>query len=201
MDRLEIEDQINETMMRAKRMFGSLVLSMIGSPNDIDDVLQDAHFAAYRFADQFDPKKAKMLTWLKTIVINKAKDFSRRKKTRDKFIRLNSDVAMHRMNRLSRRETEAEVIDSLSAKHFDRRDHDEAIDRLDEQEFTEWDINWSMRACNQSDALLLELAYVHEVPIKYLSWRFDIPIGTVKSRLFRAKEVFRRQYAEISKVA
>jgi RNA polymerase sigma-70 factor (ECF subfamily) len=64
----------------APRMI-AIARSIVGTRQDAEDVVQDAFLRAYRARDRFKPD-AKPQTWLKRIVINRAIDVRRRKKTR-----------------------------------------------------------------------------------------------------------------------
>ena len=53
----------------------------IGQSDDAYDILQDCFVSAWLSLDRYDPKRA-FLPWLRTIALNKCRDFARRQKVR-----------------------------------------------------------------------------------------------------------------------
>jgi len=61
--------------------FFAFVRRYIGQRDDAHDVLQDAFLAAWLALNRYDPSRP-FLPWLRTIALNKCRDFGRRQKVR-----------------------------------------------------------------------------------------------------------------------
>ncbi len=66
---------------RHKGAFFAFVRRYIGQRDDAHDVLQDAFLAAWLALNRYDPSRP-FLPWLRTIALNKCRDFGRRQKVR-----------------------------------------------------------------------------------------------------------------------
>lgn len=77
--RLGDEAAFGAIMRRHKGPLYRLILRHIGSPEDAYDVLQQTFVAAWSALGRFDPDRP-LAPWLRTIAINKSRDFGRRQK-------------------------------------------------------------------------------------------------------------------------
>ena len=77
----------DELVSRHKEPLFRLARSYIGNSDDAYDVVQEAFVAAWLALSRFDPKRD-FATWLRTIALNKCRDFSRRQAVRRRFLSL-----------------------------------------------------------------------------------------------------------------
>ena len=64
---------------RHKRRFYKILRRILESPNDVEDVLQQAHLRALQHIGQFEGRSS-VLTWLTRVVINEAYTHLRRRR-------------------------------------------------------------------------------------------------------------------------
>ncbi len=139
--------------------------SLIGNPDDAEDVLQEALVTAYRALDKFRGESG-IYTWLYRIVVNKCRDYLRSKRTRkedsiEQFEPILSD------ERLS-----VEKNHELSAES-----------------------NYLIEKINQLDKKyrqILILRYYDNCSYQEIADIVSVNIGTVKSRLFKSRELLKR---------
>ncbi|MBI2193542.1 MAG: RNA polymerase sigma factor [Planctomycetes bacterium] len=78
---LESENFFHELVLRYERPIYVLAYSMLRSPHDAEEVVQDAFLAVYKNARVFNPRLP-FTSWLYTIASNLAKNVLRRRKRR-----------------------------------------------------------------------------------------------------------------------
>lgn len=131
---------------------------------DLEDLLADAYFEAWRCAARFDPQRGSAVTWLLTIVRSRALDQLRHRAARPQG---SDDVADERADEA------ADPIDALWRRQSGRRLH-EALAALDARE------RW-----------VLGLAYFRDRSHSEIASVTGLPLGTVKSLLARAQAKLR----------
>lgn len=155
-----------------KRMF-NIAYRMIGNYEEACDIVQDAFLSAYRSIKSFKGK-AKFSTWLYTIVMNLSKN--RLKQLRTQLHREKFSVDDPTNNGKIRGELASSgpsALESLERRDVQRKVQ-ECINSLDE-EFRE----------------VLILRDIQGFSYDEINNLLEIPEGTVKSRLFRAREAMR----------
>ena len=145
-----------------------MLLKMVNNPSDAEDLTIEAFGKAFKNIAQYTPNYV-FSTWLFKIATNNCIDFIRKKK----------------LNNIS--------LDQ-SAHHEDSVPMTIPTDTLDPEE----------NLINQQKVLLLrsivsklkpryrkliELRYFHEYSYDEISEKLELPIGTVKAQLFRAREL------------
>jgi RNA polymerase sigma factor (sigma-70 family) len=145
-----------------------MLLKMVNNPSDAEDLTIEAFGKAFKNISQYTPNYA-FSTWLFKIATNNCIDFIRKKK----------------LNNIS--------LDQ-STHHEDSVPMTIPTDTLDPEE----------NLINQQKVLLLrsivsklkpryrkliELRYFHEYSYEEISEKLELPIGTVKAQLFRAREL------------
>ena len=120
-----------------------------------EDAVQEGFLAAWRSAPRFVPERAKASTWLLTLVHRRAVDLVRREERR------RTDVLDERA------EAAAGSSDEAVWLRYERERVQGALARLPDQ---------------QREAL--ELAYYGGFTQSELAERLDVPLGTIKSRMF-----------------
>jgi RNA polymerase sigma-70 factor (ECF subfamily) len=140
-------------------------LSMVSNPDDAQDILQEAYLSAFRAFPKFRGESG-IYTWLYRIVINKAKDH------------------------LGKRKTKKENLINHQEIHF----QDERINYQKNIELDD-DSNFLCGIISTMDPIyrdILVRRYFDELSYQEIGEVCGINIGTVKSRLFKAKEILKK---------
>jgi RNA polymerase sigma-70 factor (ECF subfamily) len=138
--------------------------SMMKNEDDAEDVVQDALISGYKSIGNFRADSG-VYTWLYRIVINKSKDLLAKNKNRGE-------------KPLS--ETEYLVLD-------ERLGYEKKLELNDES-------NYLIKKVNSLDEVykeVIELRYFEEMSYSEIASVLSCNIGTVKSRLFKAKELLK----------
>jgi len=140
---------------------------------DIEDVLAEAYFQAWRDAASFDARRGSPVTWLLTIARSRALDLLRHRKASPEVAAGNEQAAI-----------EAAVLDApgpvdlLASVQANTRLH-HALNQLSAQE------RW-----------VLGLAYYREMTHREVSDATGLPLGSVKSLILRAQAKLRAALAD-----
>ena len=146
-----------------QRIYATL-LGMLGSPQDAEDVTQEIFITAFRKLDQFE-RRSSFYTWLYRIAFNAAIDLQRRKKrAKNQFVGSNN-VDLTQTADLHAESAVSVVIAKETVTQVQL-----ALSRLDEE--------------RRNIIVLRDLQGVDYAEIASM---LDIPIGTVRSRLHRAR--------------
>jgi len=147
-----------------------MLLKMTNNPSDADDLTIEAFGKAFKKINQYTPEYA-FSTWLFKIASNNCIDFIRRKK-KTVFSMNNDFNDMHKSNNIVDRipsltlDPEEKIIKKQKIKMM--RD---VVERLKPHYRT-----------------LIELRYFKEYSYEEIANELDLPLGTVKAKLFRARE-------------
>jgi RNA polymerase sigma-70 factor (ECF subfamily) len=142
------------------------------SAADVDDVVADAYFQAWRELRHYDPARGSPVTWLLTIVRSRALDLLRRQRASPEVA--GEDDAMPDM-------ADAQVrgpLDLLACVQAETRLH-RALATLSAQE------RW-----------VLGLAYYRELTHREVCEATGLPLGTVKSLILRAQAKLRQMLGD-----
>jgi len=146
-----------------------MLLKMTNSPEDAEDLTVEAFGKAFKNLHQYTPDFA-FSTWLFRIASNNCIDYMRKQKRR--MISLNmpnhSDDRKEMVDQLpsSTLNPEEEIIKDQKVKLMR-----EVVERL-----------------KPHYKKLIELRYFREMSYEEIATELDLPIGTVKAQLFRARE-------------
>ncbi|TGM99821.1 RNA polymerase sigma factor [Leptospira dzoumogneensis] len=136
-------------------------VSMVKDGDDAEDIVQDALISGYRSIRNFRAESG-VYTWLYRIVVNKSKDLlAKRKRAREN----------------SMDDSEFQVTD-------DRVSFEKKVELSDES-------NYLINKINELEDIykeVIELRYFEEMSYSQIAEILGTNIGTVKSRLFKAKE-------------
>lgn len=147
-----------------------MLLKMVNNPMDAEDLTIEAFGKAFKKIDQYTPNFA-FSTWLFKIATNNCIDFIRKK--RGTTISLDQSV---------------DGDDSLSPSALIQSDTpDPEVSLIIKQKIRLMhDIVSKLKPRYKS---LIELHYFKEYSYEEISIQLDLPIGTVKAQLFRAREL------------
>jgi len=145
-------------------------LRLTRSPADADDLVQDAFLKAYRFYDRFEPG-TNLRAWLLRILTNTFINKYRRN-TRERKV-LDGDDA----------EPVGDGVMSRAAMRALTEPEDDAMRSLVTQE-----IQKALDELSEEHRLMIVLADIEELSYKEIADIVGCPIGTVMSRLHRARK-------------
>ena len=155
-----------------------LVMRYVRNPAEAEDIAQEAFIKAYRALPQFRGDSA-FYTWLYRIAINTAKNavVSRDRSPIDFDLDLqNSDESYDMQGRLK----DSETPEALTLTEEIRSTVNSAIDALPEDLRT-----------------AIVLRELEGLSYEEIAATMDCPVGTVRSRIFRAREAIDRRLREV----
>ncbi|MCE9633233.1 MAG: RNA polymerase sigma factor RpoE [Methylophilales bacterium] len=170
-ERVQRGDQRAFTLLVEKyqRKLGRLLGRMIRDQAEVEDVVQEAFIKAYRALPNFRGDSA-FYTWLYRIGINTAK---------------NHLVAMGRRPRLS---NEVEIEDAENFEDANElRTQDTPETELMGKQIAQT-VNNAMEALPEELKTAITLREIEGLSYEEIAGLMDCPIGTVRSRIFRARE-------------
>lgn len=151
----------------------ALVSRYVGDWSEAQDVAQDAFIRAYRAIGSFRGD-AQFYTWLHRIAINTAKNHLQAMKRRPPNADIDVGDADHFDAALQMRDTDTPERELL------RNEVEQAVMR-------------SVNALPRELRLAITLREVDGLSYDEIAQRLDCPIGTVRSRIFRAREAIDRE--------
>lgn len=158
-----------ELMERYRDSIFFMLLKMVNSKDDADDLTIEAFGKAFKKLEQYTPNYA-FSTWLFKIASNNCIDFIRKKKKNtfsiNRAIEGNDGSEME----LDIKSDELDPEEVLMKEQKIEMMHN-VVDKLKPRYKT-----------------LVELRYFKELSYEEIATELDIPIGTVKAQLFRARE-------------
>ncbi|MGF1467498.1 MAG: sigma-70 family RNA polymerase sigma factor [Sandaracinaceae bacterium] len=172
--RQEFED---EALKHLDPMYAA-ALRLTRSPSDADDLVQDAFVKAYRFYDRFEPgtnMKAWLLRILHNTFINKY-----RRSTRERKVLEGRDAEPVGDGVMSRAAMRA-LTDPISEAH---------------RRLVSAEIQTALEALPEDYRIMILLADVEELSYKEIAAILGCPIGTVMSRLHRARKRLQKRLVD-----
>ncbi|MDR2010276.1 MAG: sigma-70 family RNA polymerase sigma factor [Bacteroidales bacterium] len=152
-----------------------LMLKKTGNTKDAEDLTMETFAKAFNNLEQYTPVYA-FSTWLYKIAINHSIDFARKKKVRK--VSYNSNVDFN--------DPEGLQISSNTLSPEDQ------IIKAEKKEL----IKDLVKKLKPRYAKLIELRYYNELSYEEISQELQLPMGSVKAQLFRAKELLTPLFAE-----
>ena len=147
-----------------------MLLKMVNSPVDAEDLTIEAFGKAFKNIDQYTPNFA-FSTWLFKIATNNCIDFIRKKRAShvslDQTMDGEDSLSPSSLIQSDTPDPELTIINKQKIKHMRN-----VVSRLKPRYRT-----------------LVELRYFKEYSYDEIAVELDIPIGTVKAQLFRAREL------------
>ena len=162
------EHAYSELMSRYRDAIYYMLLKMVNSPVDAEDLTIEAFGKAFKNLDQYTPNFA-FSTWLFKIASNNCIDFIRKQKTT--LISLDQDD--------HGRENISHTIQSDGPDPEENMIKDQKAVIM--REFVD--------QLKPRYKRLIELRYFREFSYEEIASELELPLGTVKAQLFRAKEL------------
>lgn len=149
-----------------------------------EDVTQDTFIKLYKRAHQYNPEDAEFITWLYTIAKN------------DSFVEL------RRRKRKNKREISLDIVTSGDYDYDNRHEaigdgdltnNAEKDKRSETINNTVTDAIQTLSKKNLEFSTAVILRDIQELPYEIISQIQDVPLGTVKSRIHRAREFIKKE--------
>jgi RNA polymerase sigma-70 factor (ECF subfamily) len=152
-----------------QRKLGRLLSRMVRDPAEVEDVTQEAFIKAYRALPSFRGDSA-FYTWLYRIAINTAKNY---------------------LVALGRRAPTSTEFDNEDAENFEEaealRDSATPESEMHGKQIAET-VNRAMEALPEDLRTAITLREIDGLSYEEIATLMNCPIGTVRSRIFRARE-------------
>jgi RNA polymerase sigma-70 factor (ECF subfamily) len=146
----------------------ALVRRMIRNPDDVQDIVQDSFVKAFRALPSFNHQFA-FSTWLYKIASNTCIDFLRKRRL--------DTISIHKPIPTSDGEIEFEI-------HDDSYVPDKPMDKEERRVLLREAIN----DLPEKYKRVIVLRHDEELEYEEIARRLELPLGTVKAHLFRARE-------------
>jgi RNA polymerase sigma factor (sigma-70 family) len=157
-----------ELMGRYRDSIYYMLLKMVNNTSDAEDLMIEAFGKAFKSIDQYTPSFA-FSTWLFKIATNNCIDFIRKRRTSTISIDQTSDD----------QETQSITIQSDTLDPEEHMINDQKVRLMR-------DVVSKLKPRYKT---LVELRYFNEYSYEEISAKLELPIGTVKAQLFRAREL------------
>ncbi len=176
-------DLFGELVRRYKDRIVHFLYRYVGDRSTAEDLGQEAFIRVFRNILEFDPA-SKFSTWLYTIATNLAKDEFKRR-------------ARHPAKSLDWKSTEASdtTRDLPGAQADERIEPDIYLQRRELRD----QINQALSRLKDEDREVLVLREIQHMAYEDISMILNVPIGTVKSRISRARSAFTAVWLELSR--
>lgn len=145
-----------------------MLLKMVNNTSDAEDLMIEAFGKAFKNIDQYTPSFA-FSTWLFKIATNNCIDYIRKRRT--------STISIDQT--IDNQETQSITIQSDTPDPEEHMINDQKIKLLR-------DVVSNLKPRYKT---LVELRYFNEYSYEEISEELNLPIGTVKAQLYRAREL------------
>ena len=171
-------DAFDELVSRYQRYVFNLVYQHLGDNSDIEDVAQEVFLRIYKFIRKYRGN-ASLESWIYKIVLNYCRTYARRRSTLSRFFITTGPA---------RRDEERsyEILDTLPDLSYDPA-------KTIEQRRIVQDILNAVHALPVIYRDILIMREVNELSYEEVSEILGISIGTVKSRISRARDLVRQK--------
>ncbi|MFA7668590.1 MAG: RNA polymerase sigma factor RpoE [Burkholderiaceae bacterium] len=165
-------------VLKYQRKIMRLLSRMIRDPSEIEDVTQEAFIKAYRALPQFRGDSA-FYTWLYRIAINTARNWQAAR---------------------SRRPVTSSLVETADGETFDEIDNLTDISTpesvLASRQIAET-VNAAMQSLPEDLRTAILLREIEGMSYEDIAQSMGCPIGTVRSRIFRAREAIASQLKSV----
>lgn len=147
----------------------AVTFHVLKNKQEAEDLVHDVFIEAWQKAGAYDPKKGSVRNWL--------------------LLRARSR-SIDRIRKLARVETREHIEETELQGSEVKPDqtHVDSLQRLDHQQ-----AHMAINSLSPEHALLIRASYFEDLTYREISKKYDIPEGTVKSRMLAAFKVLRKQ--------
>ena len=170
---LRKQDDFNEEIIPHLDALYNFGLRLTSDPNDAEDLVQDTIVKAYRFFDSYE-KGTNAKAWLFRILKNSYINNYRKKSKKPQEVDYDEVASFYESIRAERTET-SDMEDKMFRELIDD-DISNALDQIPE------DFRTVVLLCDVEDFTYEEIANM-----------LDVPIGTIRSRLHRGRNLLKAQ--------
>lgn len=171
---LEDQEQYLHLMRRYEARLLRYLKGLTGlGQDDLEDILQEAFISAYRNLNGFDQGR-KFSSWIYRITRNAAISELRRRQARHRHL-----------------------VPDLVEEALERIASDEDISQEHDRRLESKLVRAALQQLPDKHREILVLFYLEQLDYEEIATVLRLPVGTVSSRLSRAKAVFRKQYPVI----
>lgn len=165
------QQAFSDLLNRYKDAIYYMLLKMVSNPSDAEDLTIEAFGKAFRNIDQYAPNYA-FSTWLFKIASNNCIDFIRKKRSSPASIDQVTDST-------------EDVTTSIQSGGLDPEENliKDQKNKL---------LHSIVLQLKPRYRVLIELRYFKEYSYEEIAKELDLPIGTVKAQLFRARELLQQ---------
>ncbi|HEX8772420.1 MAG TPA: sigma-70 family RNA polymerase sigma factor [Pyrinomonadaceae bacterium] len=168
------EDGFEELVRRYQRPIAAYVYRMVGDYDAALDLTQEVFIKVYGSLSRYRPEY-KFSTWIYKIAHNAAVDHLRRHSTREQSLTSEADGTPY--------ELPIESTKPTPEQESERRERRAEIELVVDQ-------------LSPAYRELVVLRHSHDLSYDEIAEVTGLPLGTVKNRLFRAREVMRQQFLQ-----
>lgn len=158
-----IEEAMIELLKKMESPLYRTAYYMLGNEQDALDITQEALIKIYQHIGQFK-QEAQFKTWAQRIVTNLCIDFCRRKK------------------QLAVSSRPQEIINQL---------HDHHVEREFDRRILQEEVQMAIRQLREEQRAAIVLRYMHDFSYQEIAEALALPLNTVKSHLFRARQTLK----------
>lgn len=162
----------DKLMKKYYNLIQSLVYRMIFNKEDVEDLTQEAFIKAFNSLHKFDREFA-FSTWLYKIATNNCIDYLRKKK-------------------LTTFSIDKEISSEDDDLRFEIPDEEQKPDKRVMNEQREEIIKQAIEGLPEKYRKVILLRHKEEKDYEEIAEELDIPLGTVKAHLFRARELLNK---------
>lgn len=144
------------------------VYKMVKDRNQVEDIVQEAFMKAFKNLESYNTNYA-FSTWLYRITTNHTIDYLRKKKLKT--------TSIHNPIKTKDGEMEIEISgDSKTDRQVIRKERKQII-------------NNAIQNLPEKYRVVIEMRHLQELSYQEISDELDLPLGTVKAHIFRAREM------------
>ncbi|MEP1305385.1 MAG: sigma-70 family RNA polymerase sigma factor [Balneola sp.] len=147
-------------------LLNGILLSIINKPTEAEDLLQEVFMIIWEKSYQFDPKKGHLRSWIITITKNKA------------FERLRSKGFKTQRKQSTSIDENEIILDGNEESPIDYAIHNDEAELMKQ----------ALKQIPENHRRMLHIAYYQDFTHSEIAKEYDIPLGTVKSRIRRGMQ-------------
>lgn len=170
----------DELMRRHQLKIYGLIYNMTGNRHDTEDLLQEVFLKGFKVIKRFRGKSS-FYTWIYRIALNRTINFLKKRKSRAALSLNEMDIAL---------ESDPSFLEWRSRQTPVR---DAALSELQEK------LNSALQTLSEKHRAVVVLHDVQGVPHEEIAKMLNCSAGTVRSRLFYARQLLQAELAEYAR--